>query len=107
MRKSSCVETIGSVFGFLFCRDGLFLIDLRRLFLIHARVRQEYRMFLIVAMAVSLAGCTGCNSKVNAKDVMAKVNGYKILRSEVDKTYNSQIANSRQKPTAAEEEAAR
>jgi peptidyl-prolyl cis-trans isomerase SurA len=38
---------------------------------------------------------------------MAKVNGYKVLSSEVDKSYNSQIAGSPQKPTAAEEEALR
>jgi peptidyl-prolyl cis-trans isomerase SurA len=38
---------------------------------------------------------------------MARVNGYKVLRSEVDKSYNSQIAGSPQKPTAAEEEALR
>jgi peptidyl-prolyl cis-trans isomerase SurA len=75
--------------------------------LIHARVHREYGMFLIAAMAVSLAGCTGCTHQDSEKDVMAKVNGYKVLRSEVDKTYNSQIANSRQKPTAAEEETAR
>jgi|SRR5579859_268187 len=86
---------------------GLFLIDLRRLFLIHVRVRQESRVFLIAAMAFGLAGCTGCNNKANGKDVLAKVNGYKVLRSEVDKTYNSQIANFRQKPTPAEEENAR
>src|SRR5947208_3253587 len=58
-------------------------------------------------MAISLAGCTGCTHQESDKDVMAKVNGYKVLRSEVDKLYNSQIANSPQKPTLAEEEAAR
>ena len=51
-----------------------------------------------------LAGCTGRGSE---KDVMAKVNGYKVLRSEVDNTYNNQVAGSPQKPTPTEEEALR
>jgi peptidyl-prolyl cis-trans isomerase SurA len=38
---------------------------------------------------------------------MAKVNGYKVLRSELDKSYNMQIAGSPQRPTPAEEEALR
>ena len=54
-----------------------------------------------------LFGCSGCNQGVSSQDVMAKVNGSKILRTEVDKSYNSQIAGSPQKPTAAEEEALR
>src|SRR5690349_22828694 len=54
-----------------------------------------------------MAGLAGCTSQASEKDVMAKVNGYKILRSEVDKSYNSQLAGSPQKPTAAEEEALR
>lgn len=55
----------------------------------------------------ALAGCTGCGQGGSSQDVMAKVNGYKVLRSEVDKSYNTQIAGSPQKPTAAEEEALR
>src|SRR5690242_1784244 len=54
-----------------------------------------------------LAGCSGCGQASSSQDVMAKVNGYKILRSEVDKSYNVQIAGSPQKPTPAEEEALR
>lgn len=55
----------------------------------------------------ALAGCTGCSQGGSSQDVMAKVNGYKVLRSEVDKSYNTQITGSPQKPTAAEEEALR
>jgi len=55
----------------------------------------------------ALAGCTGCGQGGSSQDVMAKVNGYKVLRSEVDKSYNTQITGSPQKPTAAEEEALR
>ncbi len=63
--------------------------------------------FLLIpgaALALSFAGCQGGGS---GKDVMAKVNGYKVLRSEVDKTYNTQVAGSPQKPTPTEEEALR
>jgi peptidyl-prolyl cis-trans isomerase SurA len=56
---------------------------------------------------VAIVGFGGCNQAATSQDVMAKVNGSKILRSEVDKSYNSQIAGSPQKPTAAEEEALR
>lgn len=58
----------------------------------------------LAAAALLLAGCAGGGSD---KDVMAKVNGYKIVRSAVDKDYNSRIAGSPQKPTATEEEALR
>ena len=64
-------------------------------------------MFLVSAVAILLVGCTGCNHQESEKDVLAKVNGYKVLRSEVDKLYNSQIGNSSQKPMAEEEEATR
>jgi peptidyl-prolyl cis-trans isomerase SurA len=62
--------------------------------------------FFVLALMVTfaLAGCTG---RGGDKDVMAKVNSYKVLRSEVDKTYNSQVAGSPQKPTPTEEEALR
>jgi len=49
----------------------------------------------------------GCPNRGSDKDVMAKVNGYKVLRSEVDKSYNSRVAGSPQKPTATEEETLR
>jgi peptidyl-prolyl cis-trans isomerase SurA len=55
----------------------------------------------------AVLGCSGCNQGGRTQDVMAKVNGYKVLRSELDKSYNVQIAGSPQKPTPAEEEALR
>lgn len=61
----------------------------------------------IACMVAVFAGISGCNSGPGGQDVMAKVNSYKVLRSEVDKSYNSQVAGSPQKPTAAEEEALR
>ncbi|MGZ4812873.1 MAG: SurA N-terminal domain-containing protein [Terriglobales bacterium] len=51
---------------------------------------------LMVALVVGLAGC---NRGQTAADVMAKVNGRKILRSEVDKYYAHQTANSPQQPS--------
>src|SRR6478735_3933413 len=36
-------------------------------------------------MLAILFGCSGCNQGVSSQDVMAKVNGSKILRTEVDK----------------------
>ena len=55
---------------------------------------------------VCLLGLLGCPRGTD-KGVMAKVNGYKVLRSEVDKSFNSQTAGTTQKPTQAEEEALR
>jgi peptidyl-prolyl cis-trans isomerase SurA len=72
--------------------------------LAQARKYWRSRLSFILAGTLALAGCRGSGSD---KDVMAKVNGYKILRSEVDKTYNTQVAGSTQKPTPTEEENAR
>jgi peptidyl-prolyl cis-trans isomerase SurA len=73
--------------------------------LIQARKFWSREIVHSVALAVPLLiGCTGHGTD---KEVMAKVNGYKVLRSEVDKTYNTQIAGSPQKPTPTEEEALR
>jgi peptidyl-prolyl cis-trans isomerase SurA len=48
-----------------------------------------------------------CSSKQGGSDVMAKVNGSKILRSEVDKYYNAQIAGAPQKPSAEQADSLR
>lgn len=61
-------------------------------------------LFLVFALVVMLAGCPGRGTD---KEVMAKVNSYKIFRSELDKNYNGRVAGAPQKPTAAEEEALR
>jgi peptidyl-prolyl cis-trans isomerase SurA len=61
-------------------------------------------LFLVFTLVLMLAGCPGRGTD---KEVMAKVNSYKIFRSELDKNYNGRVAGSPQKPTAAEEEALR
>jgi hypothetical protein len=40
-------------------------------------------------------------------NIMAQVNDYKVLRSELDKAYNTQVAGSQQKPTSTQEEGLR
>ena len=53
---------------------------------------------LLLAGLTSALLVGGCNHQESDKDVMAKVNGYKILRSEVDKAYQRQTAGAPQKP---------
>lgn len=64
-----------------------------------------WRRAWLLGAALSLLALTGCPSKT--PDVMAKVNSYKVLRSEVNKSFSSQIAGSQQKLTEAEEKALR
>ena len=73
------------------------------------QVLERWRGLFIssAALVLLVSGCNGCNRQESDKDVMAKVNGYKVVRSEVDRSFNSQIAGSPQKPTQAEEEALR
>jgi peptidyl-prolyl cis-trans isomerase SurA len=49
----------------------------------------------------------GCSSTPNTADVMAKVNGKKILRVEVDKYYNNQTAGAPQPPAGEQADALR
>jgi peptidyl-prolyl cis-trans isomerase SurA len=72
--------------------------------LIQARKYRSSLSFLVLVFTMALAGCQGRGTD---KEVMAKVNSYKIFRSELDKNYNARIAGAPQKPTAAEEEALR
>lgn len=60
-----------------------------------------------VLAATMLFSFAGCSSKQGGSDVMAKVNGSKILRSEVDKYYNAQIAGAPQKPSAEQADSLR
>jgi peptidyl-prolyl cis-trans isomerase SurA len=53
-------------------------------------------VFAILALLLSLPAC---NRSQAGADIMAKVNGRKILRSEVDKYYVNQTASSPQPPT--------
>jgi peptidyl-prolyl cis-trans isomerase SurA len=56
--------------------------------------------------AVLLATLTACSSKVGG-DVMATVDGRKILRSDVDKYYVNQVASAQQAPTGEQATALR
>ncbi|HKF21153.1 MAG TPA: SurA N-terminal domain-containing protein [Candidatus Angelobacter sp.] len=63
--------------------------------------------FLFLLSATLTFTC--CSSRGGGADanVMAQVNGYKVLRSELDKAYNTQVAGSPQKPTSTQEEGLR
>jgi len=72
--------------------------------LIQARKYRSSLSLLVLGLIFALAGCPGRGTD---KEVMAKVNSYKVLRSEVDKTYNGQLTGAPQKPSPTEEEALR
>lgn len=55
---------------------------------------------VIVSALLALSILSSCKGKQGSADVMAKVNGRKILRSEVDKYFNAQVSGSPQKPTS-------
>jgi peptidyl-prolyl cis-trans isomerase SurA len=62
-------------------------------------LRTTYRSILAVgSLAAILLALAGCNTSKGGPDVMATVNGRKIQRSEVEKYYNNQTADSPQKP---------
>ena len=60
-------------------------------------IRARTLAALVVAIALSLA-LAGCSRGQAGSDVMAKVNSHKILRSEVEKYYVNQAAQSPQQP---------
>lgn len=62
---------------------------------------------LLLAGLVMALAMSACSHQDSDKDVLAKVNGYKILRSEVDKAYNSQTAGAPQKLSSLEDQALR
>ena len=66
---------------------------------------KPWRNVLFAALAVVFLA-SSCN-RGGDKDVVAKVNSYKVLRSELDKAYNRQIAGAPRKPTEEEESALR
>jgi peptidyl-prolyl cis-trans isomerase SurA len=69
------------------------------------QVLKPWRNVLLAALALMFLA-SSCN-RGNDKDVVAKVNAYKILRSELDKAYNRQIVGAPRKPTAEEEQGLR
>lgn len=73
----------------------------------NARLAPVAAVVLSVLSAVLLLSFTACSNKQGGADVMAKVNGNKILRSEVDKYYNAQVAGAPQKPTTEQADSLR
>lgn len=65
--------------------------------------RRTYLLAAAISLLV-LTGISGCQKKEAAGDVVAKVNGKKILRSEVEKYYDNQMAASPQQPSAEQAE---
>ncbi len=57
------------------------------------------RLVVPASALLLLAALSGCSRKPSSGDVVARVNGKAILRSEVDKYYNNQTAGAPQKPT--------
>ncbi len=55
---------------------------------------------LAAILAVSVLGLVGCNNRGGGDDVMARVNGHKITRPEVEKYYKNQLAGAPQQPSA-------
>ncbi len=66
---------------------------------------KPWRNVLLAALALMLMA-SSCN-RGSDKDMVAKVNNYKVLRSELDKAYNRQIVGAPRKPTPEEEQGLR
>jgi peptidyl-prolyl cis-trans isomerase SurA len=74
----------------------------------YQRWRSLSLFILIVTVNLALAGCRSrSGGGAHGPDVLAQVNGYQVLRSELDKGYNTQVAGAPQKPSTTEEEALR
>jgi peptidyl-prolyl cis-trans isomerase SurA len=65
-------------------------------------------MLATLSMAlVALVSSVGCSGKQDGEDVMARVNGRKITRTQVEKYFNNQTAQSPQKPGAEQADSLR
>ena len=74
----------------------------------HKNLRTLSFFLLLVVAQLALTGCRSRGGAGSAEPgVMAEVNGYKVLRSELDKAYNIQVARAPQKPSSTQEEALR
>src|SRR5262249_26051357 len=56
---------------------------------------------------ILVLGLTGCPKSGAGNDVMAKVNGYKVMRAEVDKSLKKQVAGTPQKLTSEQDQVLR
>lgn len=63
------------------------------------RVRKAAIAIILPSLLATLGVLSACKGKQGGGDVMAKVNGHKILRSDVDQYYNLQVAGAPQQPT--------
>ncbi|HKF22659.1 MAG TPA: SurA N-terminal domain-containing protein [Candidatus Angelobacter sp.] len=70
------------------------------------QTRNRWRHAPLLGIALAL-GLTGCPKSGAGGDVMAKVNGYKVMRSEVDKSLKKQIAGGPQKLTTEQDQVLR
>jgi len=74
----------------------------------HKNLRILSFFLLLVVAQLALTGCRSRGGAGSAEPgVMAQVNGYKVMRSELDKAYNIQVARAQQKPSPTQEEALR
>lgn len=72
------------------------------------RFKRLVRTTLIAAPLLAVAfGMLGCPGKERGDDTVARVNGEKILRSEVEKYYANQTSGSPQQPTGEQAESMR
>src|SRR5437868_14537126 len=62
---------------------------------------------LLFPSLLVLAGFSGCNRNESGGDALARVNGEKILRSDVDKYYANQTAGSPQQPVGEQADSLR
>ncbi|HEY3971496.1 MAG TPA: SurA N-terminal domain-containing protein [Candidatus Sulfotelmatobacter sp.] len=73
----------------------------------NAFFRQPASAVFAVALLAAVLGCaTGCNTKTGG-DVMATVDGRKIMKSDVDSYYDNQVAAAQQPPTGEQATALR
>jgi len=71
----------------------------------HKNLRTLSFFLLLFVTQLALTGCRSRGGAGSAEPgVMAQVNGYKVLRSELDKAYNTQVAGAPQKPSSTQEE---
>lgn len=74
----------------------------------HENLRILSFFLLLVVAQLTVTGCrSGGGTGAAEPGVMAQVNGYKVLSSELDKAYNTQVAGAPQKPRSSQEEGLR